>query len=146
MALRGILRGLTGRGAETDPTSRDTRLVGRTYAIPFDTVWGAATRLAGGELKRWNILSADDLTGVIAAGTRARFFGQGDRVKIEIGLDENAQTRVDVSATSRSDRPDFGRNRRAIGRFLAKLDEALGAKPEQILDATRKPSWIEPRQ
>jgi hypothetical protein len=112
-------------------------LVGRTYAIPFDTVWSAATRLAGGELRRWSISSADDLAGVITAGMRARFFGPGDRVRIEIGLDENAQTRVDVSATSRSERPDFGRNRRAIGRFLDELDDALGAKPGQILDASR---------
>ena len=140
-----LLGGLTERGAATDPASQDPRLVGRTYAIPFDTVWSAATRLAGGELRRWNILSADDLSGVIAAGTRARFFGPGDRVRIEIGLDENAQTRVDLSATSRSERPDFGRNRRAIGRFLAKLDEELGAKPEQILDATRAPAWTELR-
>jgi len=143
--LNGVLRGLTERGAATDPTSPDLRLVGRTYAIPFDIVWTAATRLAGGELRRWSILSADDLTGVIAAGTRARFFGPGDRVKIEIGLDDNAQTRVDLSATSRSERPDFGRNRRAIGRFLTKLDAALGAKPEQILDATRAPAWTEAR-
>jgi hypothetical protein len=142
--LSGILRGLTERGAETNPASPDGRLVGRTYAIPFDAVWSAATRLAGGELRRWSILSADDLSGVIAAGTRARFFGPGDRVRIDIGLDANAQTRVDLTATSRSERPDFGRNRRAIGRFLTKLDEALGAKPEQILDATRTPAWLEP--
>lgn len=143
--MKGILSRLIERGAETDPASPDGRLVGRTYAIPFDTVWSAATRLAGGELRRWSILSADDLSGVIAAGTRARFFGPGDRVKIEIGLDENAQTRVDVSASSRSERPDLGRNRRAIGRFLAKLDEALGARPEQIIDATRAPAWLERR-
>jgi hypothetical protein len=143
--LSGILRALTEKGAETDPASADARLLGRTYAIPFDTVWSAATRLAGGGLKRWTISSADDLSGVIAAGTRARFFGQGDRVRIEIGLDENAQTRVDVSSASRSRRPDFGRNRRAIGRFLTKLDEALAAKPEQILDATRTPAWTPPR-
>jgi len=137
----GLLRGLTERGAETDPRSPDPRLVGRTYAIPFDAVWGAATRLAGGELRRWSISSADDLSGVIAAGTRARFFGPGDRIRIEIGLDENAQTRVDVRASSRSERPDFGRNRRTIGRFIARLDEALGAKPDQILDATQAPAW-----
>jgi hypothetical protein len=143
--LRAILRGLTERGAETDPASPDARLVGRTYAIPFEAVWSAATRLAGGGLRRWSLLSADDLSGVISAGTRPRLFGQGDRVRIEIGLDENAQTRVDLSSTSRSERPDLGRNRRAIGRFLSKLDEALGAGPEQILDPTRVPSWAERR-
>ena len=140
----GILRGLTERGAETDPASLDERLVGRTYAIPFDVVWGAATRLAGGELRRWSISSDDDLSGVIAAGTLPRFFGLGDRVRIDIRLDENAQTRVDIRGTSRSERPDFGRNRRAIGRFLGKLDEALDAKPGQILDATQA-AWQLPR-
>ncbi|MEQ1857263.1 MAG: DUF1499 domain-containing protein [Longimicrobiales bacterium] len=141
----GILSGLTQRGAETDPSSDDARLLGRTYAIPFDVVWSAALRLAGGELRRWSMLSADDLAGVISAGTRPLFFGQGDRVRIEIGLDENAQTRVDLSSSSRSERPDLGRNRRAIGRFLSRLDAALGAKPEQILDATKAPSWLESR-
>jgi len=143
--LTGLLRGLTEHGAATDPSADDERLIGRTYAIPFEAVWSAATRLAGGELKRWSIASADDLAGVISAGTRPMFFGQGDRVKIEIGLDENAQTRVDLSAESRSERPDLGRNRRAIGRFLSKLDEALGARPDQILDATRTPAWLERR-
>jgi hypothetical protein len=143
--LRTLLRGLTERGATTDPASSDERLLGRTYAIPFDRVWGAAVRLAGGELRRWSIQSADDLSGVIAASTLPRLFGLGDRVRIRVRLDENAQTRVDVSSTSRSDRPDLGRNRRAIGRFLEKLDETLAAKPEQILDATRKPAWMEPR-
>jgi hypothetical protein len=141
--LRTLLRGLTERGAATDPTSTDARLLGRTYAIPFDKVWAAATRLAGGGLGRWSILSADDLSGVITASTRARLFGQGDRVRIQVGLDDNAQTRVDVSSSSRSDRPDMGRNRRAIGRFLSKLDETLEATPDQILDAVRKPAWIQ---
>ncbi len=141
----GVFNGLTDTGASTDPASHDGRLLGRTYAIPFDRVWTAATRLAGGELRRWSISSADDLSGVISAGTRPRFFGHGDRVKIEIGLDENAQTRVDLSGSSRSERPDLGRNRRAIGRFLKQLDHALDAKPEQILDPTKAPAWLDSR-
>lgn len=141
--MRGILRGLTESGAATDPASPDARLLGRTYAIPFDSVWTAATRLAGGELRRWGVASADDIAGVIVATKRALLFGQHDDVTIEIGLDENAQTRVDVSSRSHSQRPDLGRNRRAIGRFFRKLDASLEARPDQILDATRVPAWIE---
>ena len=140
--MTGILRGLTESGAATDPASPDARLIGRTYAIPFDSVWNVAKRLAGGELSRWHIASADDVAGVIVATKRPMLFGQHDDVRIEIGLDENAQTRVDVSSRSNSKRPDLGRNRRGIGRFLRKLDRSLEARPDQILDATRVPAWI----
>jgi hypothetical protein len=143
--LKGILRGLTERGAATDPASPDARLLGRTYAIPFDAVWSAAMKLAGGGIRRWSVSEADDIAGVIVASAQRLFFGQDDDVRIEIGLDENGQTRVDVSSSSRSQRPDLGRNRRAIGRFLSSLDRSLNARPEQILDATRKVAWTESR-
>ncbi|MSR20791.1 MAG: DUF1499 domain-containing protein [Gemmatimonadetes bacterium] len=141
--MKGILSGLTESGAATDPASPDARLVGRTYAIPFDSVWNASMRLADGEMRGWSVMSADDLAGVIVATKKALLFGQGDDVKIDIGLDENAQTRVDVVSGSHSRRPDLRRNRRAIGRFFRKLDRSLEARPEQILDATRVPAWIE---
>ena len=141
--MRGILRGLTQSGAATDPASPDARLHGRTYAIPFDSVWNAARRLADGELRGWSITRADDLAGVIIATRKTLLFGQEDYVNIDIGLDENAQTRLDMISQSHSRRPDLGRNRRAIGRFLRKLDRSLEARPDQILDATRVPAWIE---
>lgn len=141
--MSGILRGLTERGAATDPASPDARLVGRTYAIPFDAVWSAAMRLAGKELRRWTLESSDDIAGLIEASSKTLLFGQQDAVRIEIGLDENAQTRVDMSSVSRTERPDLGRNRRAIGRFLRRLDKSLGARPEQILDPTRTAVWTE---
>ncbi len=141
--MRGILRGLTESGAATDPASADGRVVGRTYAIPYDAVWNAAKSLADGGMRGWSVMSADDLDGVIVATKRALLFGEGDDVKIDIGLDENAQTRVDVRSQSHSRRPDLGRNRRAIGRFLRKLDRSLEARPDQILDATRAPAWNE---
>ena len=141
--MSGILRGLTENGAATDPASPDARLVGRTYAIPFDLVWNASKRLADGEMRGWSVMSADDLAGVIVATKKALLFGQGDDMKIDIRLDENAQTRVDVVSGSHSRRPDLRRNRRAIGRFFRKLDRILEARPAQILDATRAPAWIE---
>ena len=143
--MKGILRGLRESGAETDPRSLDARLVGRTYAIPFDAVWSAAMKLAGKDLRRWTLESSDDIAGLIEASSKTLLFGQQDAVRIEIGLDENAQTRVDMSSMSRSERPDLGRNRRAIGRFLKRLDKTLGARPEQILDATRRAAWTERR-
>ena len=45
--MNGLIRGLTQNRAETSPTAEDRRLRGRTYAIPFETVWSAALALAG---------------------------------------------------------------------------------------------------
>src|SRR5690606_34647712 len=40
--LRELLLSLREDRAETDPSAADGRLVGRTYAIPFDRVWTSA--------------------------------------------------------------------------------------------------------
>jgi hypothetical protein len=139
--LNGILRGLTENRAQTDPTSEDPRLLGRTYAIPFEDVWQAAKKLASGELRGWSLWGADDKEGVMEASLGKRLFLQAADVRVEIGLDENAQTRVDLTSASRTDRGDLGRSRRAIGHFLKKLDRTLGARPDQILDASRASPW-----
>jgi Protein of unknown function (DUF1499) len=138
-----LLQGLTESRAATDPHSADARLQGRTYAIPFQDVWSAALGLAEGGARGWSLLSADDQRGVIEATTKTWLFGIEGDVRIEIGLDENAQTRVDLLSHSRTARADLGRNRRAIGRFVRRLDKSLGAQPGQILDATRAPAWLE---
>jgi Protein of unknown function (DUF1499) len=140
-----LFKGLTESRAETDPHSVDARLQGRTYAIPFQKVWTAALNLAGGGVRGWQLLRADDQEGVIEATTKTRVFGIEGDVRIEIGLDENAQTRVDLLSFSRTDRADLGRNRRTIAKFLRRLDKRLGAQPGQILDATRAPAWLEPQ-
>jgi hypothetical protein len=143
--LSEILRGLTEHRAETSPTSEDERLVGRTYAIPFEDVWQAAKRLAAGELKGWTLWVADDQEGIMEASLRPFLFLKAADVRITVGLDENAQTRVDLSATSRTERGDFGRCRRAIGRFVDRLDALLDPKPGQILDPSLSPAWMEPQ-
>lgn len=143
--MTGILKGLTENRSETDPRSADPRLQGRTYAIPFEDVWQAATRLAGGGIRGWSLWIADDQSGVIEASTSALLFLPAGDVRVQIGLDENAQTRVDLTLASRTERGDLGRSRRAIGRFIRRLDKALGAQPGQILDATRSPAWLESR-
>lgn len=130
-------RGLTENTAQTDPHADDPRLRGRTYAIPFDTVWRAAVDLADGGIRGWSLVHADDEAGRIRVESRTLIFRFVDDVRIRIGLDENGQTRVDLHAASRKGKGDLGRNPRTIGRFLRRLDRALGATPAQILDATR---------
>ena len=143
--MKDVVRGLTEHRAQTDPTSEDERLLGRTYAIPFEDVWQAARKLASGGLKGWSVWVADDQEGVIQASTSAFLFLKAADVHIHVGLDENAQTRVDLTTVSRTERGDLGRCRRTIGRFLRALDKALGAGADQILDASRSPAWPDPR-
>lgn len=140
--MKGILRGLTETEVATDPLAVDHRLRGRTYAIPFEDVWSAANRLVRGDLSRWSLHTADDQEGVIV-GSAKPLWGQPSDVRIDIGLDENAQTRVDARSASSNGRGDLGRGRRALGRFFRALDGALDARPEQILDPTRAPTWLE---
>lgn len=139
--MKRILRGLTEKQVATDPQSEDRRLLGRTYAIPFEAVWQAAVSLCGGGLRGWSILSSDDQRGVIEAISRAPLVSFEDDVRVEIALDENAQTRVDVWSASQKNRGTFGRNRRVIGKFLRQLDRRLDADPSQILDPTIPPAW-----
>jgi hypothetical protein len=142
--LSGFLRGLTENRAQTDPDSEDERLVGRTYAIPFEDVWQSAKALASGGLKGWTLWVADDQEGIMEASTSSFLFFKAADVRIRIGLDENAQTRVDLMTTSRTQRGDLGRSRRTTGLFLTRLDAALQAGPAQILDASGSPAWSEP--
>lgn len=139
--MTGLWRGLTTNAVETDPLAGDPRLRGRSYAIPFDRVWTAALALAGGGLPRWRVLTADDQAGSIEAEATTRVFRIVDDVRIRVGLDENGQTRVDLGWSSRNGRAGLGRGHRIAGRFTAALDRALEARPAQILDATRRPTW-----
>lgn len=139
-----IWRGLTKRRAETDPHSPDRRLRGRTYAISFDRVWTASLALAEGGMRGWRVRHADDQRGVIIAVTRTLFLRRVDDIRIEIRLDENAQTRVDLISQCRKGKRDLGRNARRVGRFLRRLDTSLEATAAQILDATIQPPWIQP--
>lgn len=140
--MKAILSGLTQNRAATDPASADRRLKGRTYAIPFEDVWTAAFRITAGGLRGFSLLSADDQQGVIDAAARALLIGEPCEVRIQIGLDENAQTRVDASSSCGGTRWDLGRSRRTLGRFFRGLDRALAAGPGQILDPTRVPEWL----
>jgi uncharacterized protein (DUF1499 family) len=128
---RRVYRALRRNVAQTAPDEPDPRLRGRTYAIPFDRVWEAARRLANGGLRRWHVVESDDYEGVIRATSTTFALRMVDDVEIRIGLDQNAQTRVDVRSASRKGVADLGTNARRIGRFLRALDKQLtrDAKP-----------------
>ncbi|MBX6364535.1 MAG: DUF1499 domain-containing protein [Gemmatimonadetes bacterium] len=122
--LRRAWRGLTRNVAETGPDADDPRLVGRTYAIPFERVWQAA--LAVARRKRlWRIVEHDDQDGLIRIEATTPVFRFVDDVVVRVTLDENAQTRVDMRSASRRGIGDLGKNPRRVARFFRALDGAL---------------------
>lgn len=129
--------GLTRNVAFTAPGAEDERLRGRTYAIPFESVWQASLRLMGGGLKRWEIVESDDQEGIIRGAVRGRLERTGSSVTVRIVLDANAQTRVDVLSASRVGRADLGFNARRIRRFFRALDRELAAERGQPIAAFR---------
>ena len=133
MFTSSLARALTKYRAETNPWSEDPRLIGRTYAIPFEKVWRTCMKFVA-ESGRWRLLQADDLVGFIRVRCTTWVFRREDLLEIRVGLDENALTRVDVRAGSKRGRMDLGMNVRRIGRFFSKLDLLLDATHGKILD------------
>lgn len=127
-------KGLRERSARTHADSDDPELVGRTYAIPFGVVWDAAAELAGGGLRGWTTTRLDDQSGVLEARVRGLVLRFPADVVVTVTLDENAQTRVDLTAEGRHRGGDIGVNGRRIRRFCTALDGALAARPHQVLN------------
>jgi hypothetical protein len=123
--------------AQTSPEAADPGLRGRTYAVPFDAVWREALRPAGGGLRGWSIVAADDQEGSILACTRG-IFGAVHDVAIDVLLDADAQTRVDARVAARK-APDLGRSRRRALRFFHELDRGLAALPPSAPPAVPRP-------
>jgi len=121
---------------QTDPHASDPRMRGRRFAIPFDQVWTAATRLAAGELPGWGLTWHDDREGVIEARAAKRFLNPEGLVRIRIFLDADAQTCVSMYAGPASGGRDLGASRRRIRRFFAALDRELDPRPGQLLPPT----------
>lgn len=138
--MKGVVRGLTERTAQTAPDAEDDRLRGRTYTIPFEEVWQASIRLIRKKLRGWTVVIDDDRAGRIEALHRTLFRNIETEVVITVGLDENGQTRVDAASSGRVARGDWGRGRRLIGRFFKRLDRELDARPGQILDPRSFPT------
>lgn len=114
--------------ADTHPDHPDPRLRGRTLAVPFDRVW-KETLLLAAKKQGWTVLDADDLQGVIRAEARTLIFRFTDDVEIRIGLDQDGQTRVDMTSSSRVGKSDLGTNTRRIANFLRALDQRLVRHP-----------------
>lgn len=131
-----VVRGLTRNVAFTTPGAEDPRLAGRTYAVPFETVWQASRRLVSGKLRRWELLESDDEEGIIRGVAHGLFERFTSSITIRITLDANAQTRVDALSASRTGRADLGTNVRRLNRFFKALDRALeeahGVKIETV--------------
>jgi hypothetical protein len=120
-------------GERTRPNHPNAALRGRRYAIPFDRVWAAALKLIEEGGSRWVILEANDQAGFIRAEAETFLFRFVDDVLVQIGLDVDAQTRVDVTSRSRKGKTDLGTNGRRIRKFLRALDGALDVRPELVL-------------
>ena len=139
--MTGNPAGRPGSSAETDPRAEDPRLRGRTYAISFDRVWSAAEAAASGGKRGWTLVSADDQAGILIAEVRTSLFRRVGDARIEVGLDENGQTRLDVGVVMRGGGRNPGTATRIVASFVRRLDASLQARPEHILDATQTPSW-----
>jgi hypothetical protein len=124
-AAMSLLHALTRNRAATGPAHADPRLRGRRYAIPFQGVWEAVVTLAEGEMRGWRVVEADDRTGVVRVEATTPVFRFVDDVEILVGLDEDGQTRVDLTSASRAGRGDLGKNARRIRSFLRRLDRDL---------------------
>lgn len=125
MALSRLWKSMVRSAAETDERARDPRLRGRTYQVPYALVWDEILHMIS-TLPRWDLLQADEASGVIRAQATNRLFGFANAVVVRVKLDRNALTRVDVRSTSPLGRVVVGNNARLISWFLGALDHRLG--------------------
>ncbi|KPK66239.1 MAG: hypothetical protein AMS21_02905 [Gemmatimonas sp. SG8_38_2] len=125
MAGNGIWNALTRNSAQTHENAEDSRLRGRTYLVPFATVWDEIINMIETH-PRWKLVRADEGTGLIHAEARTLVFRLVDDVRFKLKLDSNALTRVDMWSASRKGKGDLGVNARRIGRFYRDLDRRLG--------------------
>ncbi len=122
---RRIIKALTENSAQTSETADDPRLHGRTYMVPFATVWDEIVLMIK-EYSRWNLVRANEDKGMIGFEATTLVFRFVDDVRIKVKLDQNALTRVDMWSHSRVGKGDLGGNTRRISRFFRDLDRRLG--------------------
>jgi hypothetical protein len=127
-------KAITSRTARSGASAGQSHLERRTYGIPFATVWEVALRLASGGLRGWTKEGANDLSGIIEASVRGLVLPLTADAVISITLDDNAQTRVDVSVRARHWPAWLGACALRTRRLVRTLDRALATQPEQVLD------------
>jgi uncharacterized protein (DUF1499 family) len=120
-----VIEALTVNSAQTSETADDPRLRGRTYLVPFATVWDEIVLMIK-ENGRWNLVRANEDKGMIGFEATTLVFRLVDDVRIKVKLDQNALTRVDMWSHSRVGKGDLGGNIRRISRFFRDLDRRLG--------------------
>lgn len=125
MAPSRFWKALAQNSAQTGENAADPRLRGRTYMVPFATVWDETITLIR-ERRGWHLVRANEDKGLIGVEATSLVFRFVDDVRIRIKLDRNALTRVDMWSSSRTGKGDFGANARRIGRFYRELDRRLG--------------------
>ena len=119
------MKALTENSAQTSENAEDPRLCGRTYMVPFATVWDEIIGMIG-EGKRWKLVRANEDKGMIGFEATTVVFRFVDDVRVKVQLDQNALTRVDMWSQSRKGKGDMGVNARRIYRFFRDLDRRLG--------------------
>ena len=151
VAIHGSKERTMGTGPDklevrTHPADPDPELRGRTYAIPFDAVWQAVCRLAAGGLLGWNLLEADDYSGILRVRVRGLFLPRPARVRIRVGLDANGQTTVGLRMRAVRLGSGGAINRRRLKKMLDALDRSLqvnGGKTLDPLESERFPAMLE---
>lgn len=138
-----VWKALTTGEVETAQSQEDPELTGRTYAIPFGRVWDAVVRLSAGGLSGWKMVRWDDDAGLVEAEVRGPFLKLAADVTVRVVLDENAQTRVDVTARRQGRGRDLGTGGRRIRRFMHALDERLEAGSGEILSEGTGPTSLQ---
>lgn len=123
--LDRIIKALITNSAQTSEEAEDPRLRGRTYMVPFATVWDEIIRMIK-EHPRQNLVRANEDRGMIGFEATTLVLRLVDDVRIKVKLDRNALTRVDMWSQSRARKGDLGANRRRIARFFRDLDRRLG--------------------
>jgi hypothetical protein len=93
-------------------------------------------QLAAGGRRGWKTVSSNEDLGILQAECQAKPLRFVDDVEVRMSLDENGQTRIDMSSASRTEKGDWGRNARRIRRFFRILDKRTAAGPGKILDPT----------
>ncbi len=138
--------GSNNRVVRTHRADPDPELRGRTYAIPFDTVWKAVHQIAAGGLLGWNLLEADDHRGILRVRVRGLLLPRSARVRIRVGLDANGQTTVGAQLRAMHPGSGIAVNRRRLKKMLDALDESAelnGGKALDPLDSEQFPAMLQ---